>query len=108
MNPPTSSSGTSSGSPHEIHALSGAYAVDALEPAEKALFEAHLAACTACQAEVAELQEATALLGGTASTEPPPALRDSVLAGIRSVRPLPPETAETPTNVRPMPVRRRL
>ena len=112
MNPPTSppgkSSGNSSGDNHEIHALSGAYAVDALEPEEKALFEAHLAACSACQAEVAELQEATALMAGTASTEPSPALRDSVLAGIRAVRPLPPEVPATSARVRSLPVRRRL
>ena len=100
---------SSSGNAHEIHALSGAYAVDALEPAEKALFEAHLAACSACREEVAELREATALMAGTTAADPPAALRDSVLAGIRSVRPLPPEVVEaTPARVRSLPVRRRL
>ena len=58
---------------HEIHALSGAYAVDALDPAEKAEFEAHLAACAACRVEVASLRESTALLPETCATEPPPA-----------------------------------
>ncbi|RNM15718.1 anti-sigma factor [Nocardioides pocheonensis] len=77
---------------HEIHALSGAYAVDALDPAEKAQFEEHLAACATCRAEVASLREATALLPETTATEPPPALRDRVLAQIATVRPLPPET----------------
>lgn len=81
---------------HEIHALSGAYAVDALDPAEKALFEEHLAACAACQAEVASLQEATALLPETTETAPPAALRDRVLAEIRTIRPLPPETPAVP------------
>lgn len=76
---------------HEIHALSGAYAVDALDPVEKAQFEEHLAACAACQAEVASLQEATALLPETTEAAPPPALRERVLAEIRTVRPLPPE-----------------
>jgi len=38
-------------STHEIHALSGAYAVDALDPEERARFEEHLAACAECQAE---------------------------------------------------------
>jgi len=100
----------SPGNAHEIHALSGAYAVDALDPAEKALFEAHLAACTACQAEVAGLQEATALMAGTTQADPSPALRASVLAGIKTVRPLPPEVPATTasTNVRRMPIRRRL
>jgi hypothetical protein len=107
MNSPTSSSGNA----HEIHALSGASAVDALEPEEKALFEAHLAACAVCQAEVADLQEATVLMAGAAAVEPPPELRDRVLAGIGAVRPLPPEapsTSETPAKVRALPVRRRL
>jgi anti-sigma-K factor RskA len=75
----------------EIHALSGAYAVDALDDDERALFEQHLAECETCRAEVASLQEAAALLGGTTATEPPAALRDQVLAGIATVRPLPPE-----------------
>ncbi len=77
-------------SAHEIHALSGAYAVDALEPDERAEFERHLAGCSVCQAEVASLREATALLAVDAETDPPAALRDRVLAGISTVRPLPP------------------
>jgi anti-sigma-K factor RskA len=83
---------------HEVHALSGAYAVDALDAEERAEFERHLAACTACQAEVASLRETSALLAGDVETDPPAALRDRVLAGISTVRPLPPETPapETP------------
>jgi anti-sigma factor RsiW len=93
---------------HEIHALSGAYAVDALDPAERALFEDHLASCASCRAEVTSLQETTTLLGGLEDTAPPAALRDQVLAGIKTVRPLPPETAPVaePATVRPLPVRR--
>jgi anti-sigma-K factor RskA len=98
------------GNAYEIHALSGAYAVDALDEAEKAQFEEHLAACPTCQAEVAELQEATALMAETTQAEPPAALRDSVLAGIRTVRPLPPEVTAPvrKAEVRRLPVRRRL
>ena len=75
----------------DIHALVGAYAVDALDDLERAQFERHLAECPACQAEVAGLQEAAAVMGSAASTPPPASLRDSVLAGITTVRPLPPE-----------------
>lgn len=75
---------------HEIHALSGAYAVDALDPDERARFEAHLGSCAACRAEVASLREATAVLGTDTETDPPAALRDRVLAEIATVRPLPP------------------
>lgn len=77
---------------HDQHALSGAYAVDALDADERARFEAHLATCADCREEVASLQEAAALLG-TDPVEPPSSVRDSVLAGIASIRPLPPETA---------------
>jgi anti-sigma-K factor RskA len=75
----------------DIHALVGAYAVDALDDLERAAFERHLAECPACQQEVAGLQEAAAQLGTLAETAPPASLRDSVLAGIATVRPLPPE-----------------
>ena len=80
----------------DIHALSGAYAVDALDDVERAHFERHLAGCEACQAEVDSLRDATALLASTTATPPPPALRDAVLAQIANVRPLPPLVEEGP------------
>lgn len=81
---------------NEIHALSGAYAVDALDDDERARFEEHLAVCPDCQAEVASLREAAARLPETTSTPPPPALRDRLLADIAKVRPLPPLTTAGP------------
>ncbi len=77
----------------DIHALVGAYAVDALDDIERAEFERHLAECSACQSEVAGLQEAAAVMGFTAAVQPPASLRASVLAGIETVRPLPPVVA---------------
>lgn len=74
----------------DIHALSGAYAVDAVDEFERAQFERHLAGCTDCRAEVASLREAASLVGETAAQQPPLALRSAVLAGIQTVRPLPP------------------
>ncbi len=76
----------------EIHALSGAYAVDALDDLERTAFERHLADCAECQAEVASLREAAAMIAETTTTTPPAALRSQVLDSIRTVRPLPPET----------------
>ncbi|WP_181407558.1 anti-sigma factor [Nocardioides sambongensis] len=73
----------------DLHRLSGAYAVDALDDMERARFERHLADCADCRAEVAELQE-TATLLATDEVAPPPDLRAAVLAGIETVRPLPP------------------
>ena len=74
----------------DIHALSGAYAVDALDDVERARFEEHLAACAECRAEVASLRETAARLAETEAVDPPASLRDGVLNGIRQIRPLPP------------------
>lgn len=79
----------------EIHALSGAYAVDAVNDLERAEFERHLAECSDCRAEVASLREATVTLAHQASAPAPESLRGSVLAEIAKVRPLPPVTTRT-------------
>jgi anti-sigma-K factor RskA len=76
----------------DIHALSGAYAVDALDDRERTEFEEHLAGCTECRAEVASFHETAGLLADAEAVAPPASLRQSVLAGIAQVRPLPPET----------------
>jgi anti-sigma-K factor RskA len=80
----------------DIHALSGAYAVDALDDAERAGFEEHLAQCAACRAEVASFRETSALIAETEAVTPPSSLRDGVLEGISQIRPLPPETPTAP------------
>jgi len=81
----------------DVHALSGAYAVDALDTEERAAFEAHLAQCADCRAEVDSLRETASLLGSLPRTgdlvEPPPAVREQVLAGIERIRPLPPSAS---------------
>ncbi len=79
-----------------IHALSGAYVVDALDDDERAGFEAHLPGCRDCQVEVAELRRAASELTHEVAEEPPAALRASVLSAISAVRPLPPETSSRP------------
>ncbi|WP_193612511.1 anti-sigma factor [Nocardioides lijunqiniae] len=86
----------------DIHALSGAYAVDALDDIERAQFERHLAECEACRAEVRSLREATALLAEAVQQEPPAGLRDRVLAGIDTVRPLPPLTSPASAPLTPV------
>ena len=77
----------------DLHKLTGAYAVDALDDLERARFEQHLQSCEDCRAEVAELRETAALLADTSAVAPPESLRSSVLAGISQVRPLPPEVS---------------
>lgn len=81
---------------HHIHALSGAYVLDALDDIERAQFERHVAECPECQAEVASLREASALMAEASAVAPPPSLRDRVLADIATVRPLPPLLEEGP------------
>jgi anti-sigma-K factor RskA len=76
---------------NDVHALSGAYALDALDDLERAAFERHLAGCADCRREVSSLREAASLLAETSAVEPPAELRQRVLAGIGTVRPLPPQ-----------------
>ncbi len=76
----------------EIHELSGAYAVDALDDVERARFERHLADCAACHDEVESLSVAAAELSSITQMAPPASLRASVLRSITSVQQLPPLT----------------
>lgn len=69
-----------------VHALVGAYAIDALDDHERTRFEEHLAACDDCQAEVASLRETASVLGGSEDLEPPASVRRAVLAGITPAR----------------------
>ncbi|MEP7035464.1 MAG: anti-sigma factor [Actinomycetota bacterium] len=77
----------------DIHALSGAYAVDAVDDVERARFEAHMAHCSQCRDEVASLHAAASNLTSLTFATPPASLRASVLRDITSVRPLPPRMA---------------
>jgi anti-sigma factor RsiW len=76
---------------HDLHTLTGAYAADALDPAERDVFERHLETCDSCQAEVRELQATTARLAVGVSATPPAALRDRVLAEVGRTRQLAPD-----------------
>ena len=80
----------------EIHHLTGAYALDAVDDLERMRFEQHLDDCEDCRTEVSSLREAASLLSETTMTTPPPALRAAVLQGISTVRPLPPLTTRIP------------
>jgi anti-sigma-K factor RskA len=77
----------------DIHALSGAYALDALDDVERAQFAGHLATCAACSAEVHTFRETASHLAQIETLAPPAGLRTRVLADIGTVRPFPPETS---------------
>lgn len=74
----------------DFHALSGAYAVDALDAAERAAFERYVVGCASCHHEVSSLQETAGTLSAVVETRPPVRLRSSVLKAITEVRPRPP------------------
>ncbi len=55
----------------DIHALSGAYAVDALDDGERIQFEQHLETCPECRAEVRSFCETAALIAGASAERSP-------------------------------------
>ncbi len=79
----------------DIHALAGAYALDALDDVERAAFRRHLAQCEACAIEVTELCETAARLADATAAAPPPQLRGRVLAEITRTRQVGPASADT-------------
>src|SRR5271167_3668918 len=84
---------------HDMHSLSGAYALDALEGgAERDRFVRHMSRCQSCASEVRGFREVATALAFAATAEPPPELRDRVLAAAARTRQLPPEVR---THARP-------
>jgi Anti-sigma-K factor rskA len=84
---------------HDLHSLSGAYALDALEGGvEHDRFTRHVSRCQSCASEVRGFREVATALAFAAATEPPPELRDRVLAAAARTRQLPPEVK---THARP-------
>ncbi len=74
---------------HPERELAAAYALGTLDAAERDAFEAHLATCDACRADVRAYGAVTGLLGqAVPDAAPPPGLRDRVLAEARRVRPI--------------------
>ncbi len=76
-----------------LHALTGAYVLDALDGQERDAFEAHLPGCPDCRAEVTSLREATTTMAVAEAAAPPPEMRDVVRARIARTPQLPPQVA---------------
>ncbi|HEX4362260.1 MAG TPA: anti-sigma factor [Pseudonocardia sp.] len=74
----------------DVHTLTGAYALDALDELERRRFEAHLAECPDCTQEVDELRATAAKLGVAAAETPPERLRQRVMAQVATTRQEPP------------------
>jgi anti-sigma-K factor RskA len=75
---------------HELHLLTGSYALDALTDDERAEFEKHLDRCPSCAEEVRGLRETAARLAMATAVTPPPGMRQRVLAAAALTRQLPP------------------
>ncbi|MFV0285329.1 MAG: anti-sigma factor domain-containing protein [Demequina sp.] len=73
-----------------LHTLAASYAIDALDPAERDEFEAHLADCAECRDEVASLALAVEELATSHEVTPPASLRSSVMARIERTAQVPP------------------
>ncbi|WP_369168227.1 anti-sigma factor [Streptomyces sp. R28] len=68
----------------DLHSLAAPYALDALEPAERLRFEKHLKTCDSCAAEVRALSEDAVRLAWSTAAPAPAAMRDRVLAAVRT------------------------
>ena len=75
---------------HDLHTLTGAYVLDAVEPAEQARFEHHLRRCKPCGHEVRGLAETATGLATAVAMEPPAQLKQRVLTAVSVTRQMPP------------------
>ncbi|MEU0195400.1 anti-sigma factor [Streptomyces afghaniensis] len=84
------------------HSLAAPYALDALEPPERVRFERHLRECGRCAAEVRALSEDAVRLAWSAAAPAPAALRDRVMAAVRTTPqdPAPQSAPREPARVR--------
>lgn len=80
-----------------VHDLAAAYVLDAVDDAERARFETHLADCSDCRRTVADLSEVTAELSAGLEEQPPHGLRGRLLAAVaeESQEPAPARPAQT-------------
>ena len=91
---------------HDLHTLTGSYALDALQGEELGEFERHLNHCPSCPAEVRGLRETAARLALATAEPPPAAMRERVLSLAERTRQMPPLTDERPTRRATRQVRR--
>jgi anti-sigma-K factor RskA len=81
----------------DVHELTAAYALDALDADETEAYESHLAQCERCREELSSLRESAGALAWAADAPAPPAhLRASILDAAAAER----------VNVVPLPARR--
>ncbi|MFD3698867.1 anti-sigma factor [Streptomyces sp. NPDC058646] len=74
----------------DVHVLAAAYALNALEPAEREEFAAHLTGCDACRQEVADFEATAGRLAAAAAQNPPAPMKQRTMEAVDHVRQLPP------------------
>jgi anti-sigma-K factor RskA len=74
----------------DLHTLTGPYAVDALDAAEREKFEQHLHGCQSCEHEVRGMQETATRLAIAVAAPPPGGLKAAVLTAAAQTRQHPP------------------
>jgi hypothetical protein len=77
---------------HDLHILTGVYALHAIDGAERDRFEHHLRRCRPCGNEVRGLAETATALAMAVAMAPPPRLRARVLTAAAVTRQVPPVT----------------
>ena len=74
----------------DIHHLSAAYALDALDERERMAFEAHYPSCEVCRADVVAFRATLTQVAAAQSTDPPVSMKSRVMAEVAQTRQLSP------------------
>jgi anti-sigma-K factor RskA len=83
----------------DIHHLAAAYALDALDSRERAVFEAHYPSCDVCHADVLDFRSTLAVVAEAEAIAPPADLRRRVLDEIAQTRQLSPHLPASVTDL---------
>jgi anti-sigma-K factor RskA len=81
----------------ELHTVTGVYALDAVEGAEKERFSKHARRCQSCAAEVRGMRTAAARLAMATARQPPARMREHVMSAVDRTRQVPPIASERRT-----------
>lgn len=86
---------------HDLHTLTGSYALDALDSAERDRYEHHLQRCLPCGNEVRGLQETATRLALAVTSPAPEEMKARVMAAVARTRQLPPVPDQRPLPTAP-------